>query len=119
MTSTHTHAFAEAEDAVHQHDGRDGSVEHHRGLVLALDGDALGHAAAGHKGLVHEGGGDVGDDGGAEDVEGVAQVDDRAEEQLRGAQRGQQRRPRPAPHAVQGSRCALSRRRRAAALRWR
>lgn len=107
-----THAFAEAEDAVHQHDGRHGPVEHRGGLVLALDG--------GHQGLLHEGGRDVGDDGGAEDVEGVAQVDDRADEQLRGAHRAQQRRPRPAPHAVQGSRSSRSRRGGwLLALRWR
>ena len=84
-----THAFAEAEDAVHQHDRRRGAVEQGRGLVLARDGDVLG----GHEAL-HEGGRDVGGDSGAEDVEGVAQVDGRADEQLGGAQR----RPHPLAH---------------------
>lgn len=110
-----THAFAEAEDAVHQHDGRHGPVQHRHGLVLALDGDLLGHD--GHQGL-HEGGRDVGDDGGAEDVEGVAQVDDRADEQLGAAQRAQQRRPRPAPHAGLPL-FTVTPRRLASALRWR
>ena len=88
-----THAFAEAEDAVHQHDRRRGAVEQGRGLVLARDGDVLG----GHEAL-HEGGRDVGGDSGAEDVEGVAEVDGRTEEQLGGAQRAHQRRPHPLPH---------------------
>ena len=95
-----THAFAEAEDAVHQHDRRRGAVEQGRGLVLAPDGDVLGHAAGGDAGhdALHDGGRDVGGDGGAEDVEGVAEVDGRAEEQLGGAQRAHQRRPHPLPH---------------------
>jgi len=82
---------------VHQHDRRHGAVEQGRGLVLAPDGDVLGHAGGGHDAL-HEGGRDVGGDGGAEDVEGVAQVDGRADEQLGGAQRAHQRRPHPLPH---------------------